>query len=324
MNDVGRNPDGTQPIDDILMSRPRRHCAPSVVYHVISRFVAHEFFIGSEAVRREYLTLLGRALTFTTWRCLGYAIMSNHIHLAMVAGTDPLAGWLRRAHTPFAEAINRSLGRIGAIFVRGPKTVLIPDGAVGAVLAYIHNNPVRAGVSARPRDSTWTSHRAYLGAPAPAWLDIDEGLRRARAVRGELFDQLVNGEVHHPILGEANTDEALEARLLAYERARSVERRRGLARPALAATHLVALVAHDLGMPIAQLRSRRKGQLEVLGRAVVIACGVHLGCPTSEVADALTITPQAVTKRQREAPAREVAAIARRLLEQIARGRSAA
>jgi hypothetical protein len=45
------------------------------------------------------------------------------------------------------------------------------------LLSYVHNNPVRAGVVEDPSDSSWTSHRAYLGeAAAPRWLDIRLGL----------------------------------------------------------------------------------------------------------------------------------------------------
>jgi hypothetical protein len=48
------------------------------------------------------------------------------------------------------------------------------------VIEYVHNNPVRAGVVARATESTWTSHRAYVGSiEAPAWLAADEGLGAA-------------------------------------------------------------------------------------------------------------------------------------------------
>ena len=46
------------------------------------------------------------------------------------------------------------------------------------LLAYIHNNPVRAGVSANADESSWTSHRFYTGQEqSPSWLDADTGLR---------------------------------------------------------------------------------------------------------------------------------------------------
>jgi hypothetical protein len=57
--------------------------------------------------------------------------------------------------------------------------VCTPNGPSGAALvAYIHNNPVRAGVVSDPANSAWTSHRAYLGlATPPTWLDVEQGLR---------------------------------------------------------------------------------------------------------------------------------------------------
>src|SRR5438067_2099143 len=103
------------------MPRKRRVIVAGSVYHLISRFVDRDWFIRSELERDYYLQLLGPALETTDWRCLSYAIMSNHVHLAMVAGRDTLASWIRRVHSPFADWMNRSHERIGSIFVRGPK-----------------------------------------------------------------------------------------------------------------------------------------------------------------------------------------------------------
>ena len=97
-----------------------------------SRFVDRDWFIQKEQERRDYLELLGRALNASDWRCLSYALMSNHIHLAMVAGADALDVWLRRVHSPFADLMNRAYGRIGPMFVRGPKSLLVPASGVGS------------------------------------------------------------------------------------------------------------------------------------------------------------------------------------------------
>lgn len=284
-----------------MSPRHRRHCAPGVTYHLISRFVAREFFIASEQERSSYLELLGAALARTTWRCLAFAVMSNHIHLAVVAGTDPLAGWLRLVHSPFAEAGNQVRGRIGAMFVRGPKTILVPDERVAQVVAYIHNNPVRAGVVDRARDSTWTSHRAYVGlAPVPPWLAVDETLRRTQLERGDAFDRLVTSAVTHPVLGRVQSEQHFEELVDAYERSRDAELRAVASRPGVAASQLVDLVSRVLDMPAWQIRSGRRGPREVSGRRVVIACGVRAGCSTRELAAALRVTPQAISKVLRE------------------------
>ena len=161
--------------------------------HFISKFVASEWFIRGDEERRRYLQLLGSFISRSDWRCFSFAIMSNHIHLALLAGTSTLASWLRPAHSEFAEWINSSRERIGAVFVRGPRMRRVDDHAIARVVGYIHRNPVRAGVVGHPRESAWTSHQAYVGvAPSPAWLDIGLGLERAGFDDPSEFDQWID------------------------------------------------------------------------------------------------------------------------------------
>src|SRR5678809_1433131 len=89
--------------------------------------------------------------------------------------------------------MNERLEGLGPIIADRPKMRIVPDADVGRVLAYIHNNPVAAGVVREPAASTWTSHRAYLGLERmPPWLDVVEGMRRC-GVSGDAvaFDQWV-------------------------------------------------------------------------------------------------------------------------------------
>jgi REP-associated tyrosine transposase len=164
------------------------------IYHLISRFVAKEWFIESAVERRGYLSLLGPAIEQTDWRLFCYAVMSSHIHLGVVAGTTTLASWMRPMHTAFANWMNIRRERIGAVFVRGPNVIHVrPDGAAD-LIRYVHYNPVRAGVVHCPKESDWTSHRAYFGISRQhAWLDVECGLelggfssRQAFAASAEL------------------------------------------------------------------------------------------------------------------------------------------
>ena len=156
----------------------KREVVSGAAYHLISRFVAKGWFVASDVEREMYLRLLGEALAESDWHCFSYAVMSNHIHLGLVAGEVPLASWLSLAHGPFAIWINERLERIGAVFVRGPtRRGVLPDGAA-RLIAYIHNNPVRAGVVARASESSWTSQCAYEGSDrVPSWLETDLGLQ---------------------------------------------------------------------------------------------------------------------------------------------------
>lgn len=130
--------------------------------------------------RQAYLQLLERGLGLTDWRCFAFAVMSSHIHLALVAGQSALADWLREVHGPFAEMINEQRERIGAVFARGPKLIEVRPDGVGRLVSYIHHNPVRAGVVGSPGDSSWTSHRYFAGSVrSPPWLDVALGTQLA-------------------------------------------------------------------------------------------------------------------------------------------------
>ncbi len=247
------------------MPRRRRHNEPDVVYHLISRFVGNTWFIHDEE-RRQYLRLLGLALEDTDWRCLSYAIMSSHIHLGMIAGTQPLAPWIREVHSPFAEMINEKHRRIGAVFVRGPKEYGVRNGFVAKLISYIHNNPVRAGVVCNARDSDWTSHAAYVGqAETPSWLHVSEGLTRCGFTRPEELEMRVSLGVRDKVgivrlkgrLGSV-PDQQLDA--------------------------LIMAASNVVGLPVSHLRSSKRNATIVNARAVAVRCARALGVPAARIA----------------------------------------
>jgi hypothetical protein len=167
--------------------------AVPTVQHIIHRFVGGEFFIASNGDRDTYLSLLAESLCRTDWKCISYGVMSNHIHLGVIAGSMERDQWLRNAHAPFADWINRRQKRFGAVFVP-PATFSVGSEHIADVVAYIHNNPVRAGVAPMASESTWTSHRAYAGlCDPPPWLHVDVGLEVMRKER-DAFLQHVKDE----------------------------------------------------------------------------------------------------------------------------------
>lgn len=269
------------------MPRKPRHIVKGNVYHLISRFVDREWYVRTRDEREHYLRLLGRALTDTTWRCFGYVVMSNHIHLEALAGAEPLGSWVRRVNGPFADAMNKAHDRIGPMFVRGPKAFHVPPEKVGAVLAYIHNNPVRAGVVDDPRQSDWSSHRAYAGmTTAPPWLHVGEGLERAN-VGGADFNEWVRA-AHQ---ATATKSEAEVFAALELEEAIEAE-----TTPVPDLQELIRIAADMLGLSTDAVRSRRKQPQHVLARRVIAICGDRLGLSGVSIARALGTSPQCVSK----------------------------
>jgi putative transposase len=178
------------------MSQPNLKPA---LYHLISRFVAGEWFIKSDLEREVYLRLLADALKTSDWKCLAYGVMSNHVHLAVEGGRLARSGWLRDTHSPFGAWINQRNERFGAVFAKKVTTCSVDPNELSTVIAYIHNNPVRAGIVGTASESTWTSHRAYLGiAPTPRWLEVERGLALMGVGDRDEFNRLVQKEAERP------------------------------------------------------------------------------------------------------------------------------
>jgi putative transposase len=264
-----------------------------LVHHVISRFVDKRWLIVDDADRSKYLDYLGRALSASDWRCLAFAIMSSHLHLAMIAGATAPERWMRRVNPPFASWLNRRHELLGPAFAKRPDMWIVPDANVGRLLSYIHNNPVRAGVVKAARDSSWTSHQAYIGlARSPAWLHVDAGLSYAGSPAA-LFDEYV----------EAGGDVALTTPLQGVHRE---ARKRGaieLGTPIVgevtkvplvirAGTHVrptlpavIDAMCAALGTDIVALRSRKLESIDA--RASVVRCATEMGFSRSHVAATL-------------------------------------
>lgn len=224
------------------MPRYRRQIAEGSLQHVISRFVQREFVLDLCGARTEYLARAAPALGRSGWDALAFALMSSHIHWALRAGTRPSAALVQPLHAGFARWVNRREGRLGPVFADRHRSLTFEGDTAAALLAYIHNNPVRAKMVSDPADSPWTSHRAYLGLSAPPpWLNVELGLHLcgfSSAPSGRLaFHEMVlrsKTEARRPDL----SGDDLQAR---RRRARAEARR-----PVELATPTVSLVANQL------------------------------------------------------------------------------
>ncbi|HUQ07984.1 MAG TPA: hypothetical protein VM261_36060 [Kofleriaceae bacterium] len=285
------------------MARIARLTLPGRLYHVISRFVDRTWFLTSDVERDRYLNLLGRALGKTDWRCLAYGLMSNHLHHAMVAGELDLDSWARRVNSPFGRWLNVRHDRLGPVFAERPATYLVPLHREAELIAYIHNNPVRAGVVANAASSSWSSHRAYVGmARTPRWLGVSEGLERAGCVAApQRFDSLVNELVgaswELPDVDEARADihrvgpfEAGTPTLSSPIEIPIVMRR--LATRRATVPELLAAVAARAGVSMDEMGRRHGRGAVAAAKRIAVHAGARLGITITDVSAALNISRQ--------------------------------
>lgn len=91
--------------------------------------------------------------------------MPNHVHVLIETRENyPLSKVVQGWKSFTAKLINRHLGRTGTVWMRDYFDRYIRDDHhLAAVVAYIHNNPVKAGLV--PNEQDWPYSSACLGAP---------------------------------------------------------------------------------------------------------------------------------------------------------------
>jgi putative transposase len=116
---------------------------------------------------------------------LGWCLMTNHAHLiALPAREDSLEVLLRRVHGRYAQYYNIRHGRTGHLWQNRYFACCLAEDHLWTALAYVDNNPVRAGLAPLAGDYRWSSARAHLGWPDEAGLLDQEWWTRDGMVDG--------------------------------------------------------------------------------------------------------------------------------------------
>jgi len=130
-----------------------------------------------------------------------FVLMTNHVHmLASARVPGAISRFMQVLNRRYCRYVNEEHGRTGTLWERRFNSSLVMTEHYFFTLArYIEQNPVRAGMVARPEEYAWSSHRENAcGAPSrtvtphPAYLELGrcEASRRAAYLR--LFDRPVD------------------------------------------------------------------------------------------------------------------------------------
>jgi len=156
-----------------MARKPRIHY-PGALYHVILRGNARQDIFFDDEDRCRFFLLLQEGVERYGHRILAFSLLTNHVHLAIQVSDVPLSRIMQNLSFRYTRGANRRQGRSGHLFQGRYKAVLVDaDTYLLELAAYIHLNPVRAGMADRPESYPWSSHRAYLGRETIPWLSPD-------------------------------------------------------------------------------------------------------------------------------------------------------
>lgn len=154
------------------MPRTPRLDEPGSRHHVMNRGARRQVLFHSDQACIVFLELLAELPRRYGVHIHGYALMPNHFHLMVESGATGLAPAMQYLQAQYSRALNRSAGWDGPVWRARYRSQAVESEPYWIhLLAYLHLNPVEAGLVPHEDLALWTSHKAYTGqSPRPDWL----------------------------------------------------------------------------------------------------------------------------------------------------------
>lgn len=189
-----------------MARQPRLHL-PGVPTHVVQRGNDRQDCFVDADDRRFYLACLAAAAAVNQCEIHAYALMTNHVHLLVTAGTPcGLSRMMQSVGRRYVWRFNAVRSRSGTLWEGRFRSSLVDsERYLLECHRYIELNPVRAGIVTDPQDYPWSSFRHHaLGDHDPILVDHDEYLRigPTRDARLDAYTRFVRDAMPVKLLDE--------------------------------------------------------------------------------------------------------------------------
>jgi putative transposase len=249
------------------MPRSARRDYRGAIHHVFGRGNHKQALFKDAADCRFFLARLGDLCKELGFILFTYCLMDNHYHLLIETRSIPLSILMQRLLTSYSRYFNDKTGSIGHVFQgRFGERLCANDTYFETLLAYIHLNPVKAGLIDRPEDWPWSGHRGLLSGTDPL---ID---------RQRVLDKLPDGL--------AGYQDRIERGILNIQTAKKI----------LSLSEIAQVVCARRGIAIDVLTGEARKRILVPVRREFIELAIAEGFSQVQVADLLKRSPRAIRK----------------------------
>jgi putative transposase len=154
------------------MARVARAKSNSGIYHIMIRGINKQLILEDNEDNQKILEVLKECKILSEYKIYAYCFMGNHIHLLLEIEKESLEQIFKRIGARYVYYYNWKYKRSGHLFQDRFKSEPIEDDSyLLSVLRYIHNNPVKAGLSKRAEEYQWSSYNEYL--KSNSLVDVD-------------------------------------------------------------------------------------------------------------------------------------------------------
>ena len=159
------------------MPRRPRAFIEGGVYHVYNRFARGAEIFCESGEGKRFTNLLRDARNRDGLTVFAWCLMSNHYHLAVRTGPVPLWRTVGTVQARFGRDYNRRHASKGPLWQSRYNARLVEDQHyLDRLIAYIHLNPVSAGLVTDPANYPFSGHNEVLGSNTGSLVDADSVL----------------------------------------------------------------------------------------------------------------------------------------------------
>ncbi len=256
------------------MARPLRLSFENAVYHITARGNRKENIFYGDDDRRIFLDKTAETCDKYSFVCYAYCLMDNHYHLFI---KTPLANisegmhYLNASYTNWFKAKHKI---VGVVFQGRYRSIVVEEDSYAVQLsAYIHTNPVRAGMVNNPGEYRWSSYPEYIGKRRPvARLDtefilkqFDKDPRRAQkkyedhVLKNLYMENPLKGSYKGIALGKGRFIETIKEKIQSVGRKREIAETRDA--EAYTPEEIIQHVMGELSISREEIFSKKRGNM---------------------------------------------------------------
>jgi REP element-mobilizing transposase RayT len=294
------------------MGRPARVFVEGGWYHVYNRVGRGEAVFRDDTQASVFVDILREVAARDGLTIFAWCLMSNHYHLAVRTAKVPLDRPIRSLQQRVTRAFNLRHRIFGPLWQGRYRAILIREQRyLDQLLAYIHLNPVTAGVVDDPADYSWSGHREILVRTENSVVDRDEVLRlfgRTRRTGRAAYVRRLNSAREEPWIGEdpgwlpwwligrPPVEEETDPEE-AYQAKRARETASPDRRPPFDVEDFLSIGAEALGVTFDSLRARVRSEAVVEARELLAVLGAErYGLKVKDLAKAMNKSREGITR----------------------------
>jgi REP element-mobilizing transposase RayT len=155
------------------MPRKARLFIPHAIYHVYCRTARGERVFDCAEEAAHFVETVRWVRDTDGFRVFAWCLMGNHYHLILRTGEVPLWSSMARIQGRVARSFNRRHGYLGRLWQSRYKArVVDSERYFNQAVAYVHLNPVAAGLVEDPAGYEWSGHGSLIGRRKPLLIDV--------------------------------------------------------------------------------------------------------------------------------------------------------